>query len=103
MTLALFITHHFLLPLSIYYVLNGLSFGWNNMRTLAIMCGAFLIDVDHLLADPIFDSARCSIGFHPLHRLPLIAIVLLIPVVLRVWPLVIGLAVHFLLDGIDCL
>ena len=27
-----------------------------------------LIDIDHLLADPIYDPARCSITTHPLHR-----------------------------------
>lgn len=26
-----------------------------------------LIDLDHLLANPIYDPARCSINFHPLH------------------------------------
>jgi hypothetical protein len=32
-----------------------------------IMILTMLVDIDHLLADPIFDPARCSIGFHPLH------------------------------------
>ncbi len=27
-----------------------------------------LIDLDHLLADPIYDPARCSITTHPLHH-----------------------------------
>ena len=31
------------------------------------MYAVMLIDLDHLLATPIFDPARCSIGFHPLH------------------------------------
>ena len=31
------------------------------------MIATMLIDLDHLLADPIFDPNRCSIGFHPLH------------------------------------
>jgi hypothetical protein len=26
-----------------------------------------LIDIDHLLAKPIYDPTRCSINFHPLH------------------------------------
>ncbi|MEM9656727.1 MAG: DUF6122 family protein [Planctomycetota bacterium] len=34
-----------------------------------IMVGTMAIDLDHLLADPIFDPNRCSIGFHPLHTL----------------------------------
>lgn len=34
-----------------------------------IMLATMLIDLDHLLADPIFDPNRCSIGFHPLHTI----------------------------------
>ena len=34
-----------------------------------IMVGTMVIDLDHLLADPIFDPGRCSIGVHPLHSL----------------------------------
>lgn len=34
-----------------------------------IMLATMLIDADHLLATPIFDPDRCSIGFHPLHTL----------------------------------
>jgi hypothetical protein len=34
-----------------------------------IMVGTILIDLDHLLADPIFDPDRCSIGYHPLHTI----------------------------------
>ena len=26
------------------------------------------VDLDHLLANPIYDPCRCSIGFHPLHN-----------------------------------
>jgi len=33
----------------------------------ATMIGTMLFDVDHLLASPIFDPKRFSIGFHLLH------------------------------------
>lgn len=33
------------------------------------MVATMIIDLDHLLANPIFDPNRCSIGFHPLHGL----------------------------------
>ena len=36
-------------------------------RFAIVMLAANLIDLDHLLADPMFDPTRCSIGFHPLH------------------------------------
>ena len=35
------------------------------------------VDLDHLLADPIFDPHRMSIGFHPLHSYPAIAVYVL--------------------------
>ena len=62
-----------------------------------------LIDVDHLLADPIYDSQRCSVGFHPLHSWPAILLYLglCLPVSTRI--IGTGLIVHMLLDTGDCL
>jgi hypothetical protein len=62
-----------------------------------------LVDLDHLLADPIFDPARCSVGFHPLHSYPAIAgyaAMLLVPV-LRIAAT--GLLLHMGADYLDCL
>ncbi len=61
-----------------------------------------LVDLDHLLANPIYDATRCSIGFHPLHtELPIIAYV-----VLSLFPktrlIGMGLLIHMLLDSVDC-
>jgi hypothetical protein len=36
------------------------------------MLATMLVDVDHLLATPIFQEGRSSIGFHPLHTYPMI-------------------------------
>lgn len=67
-----------------------------------IFLGAMLIDLDHLLADPIFDPNRCSIGFHFFHST--IAILLytlfLIPKITRIYG--IALLWHILTDQIDC-
>ncbi len=38
------------------------------------MLATMIVDVDHLLADPIYDPERCSIGFHPLHSWPAIGV-----------------------------
>jgi len=42
---------------------------WRRGWTLAylIMVATMLVDIDHLLASPIYSPNRCSIGFHPLH------------------------------------
>lgn len=68
---------------------------------LLLMMG-MAIDLDHLLADPIYDPGRCSIGFHPLHTfLPIVIYALmLIPVKTRIIGL--GLCIHIILDAIDC-
>jgi len=68
-----------------------------------VMVATMLVDLDHLLADPIYDPGRCSIGFHPLHTAPAIAVY----VALAVWPRTrlvgLGLVIHMALDGLDCL
>ena len=67
-----------------------------------IMLSGILIDVDHLLANPIFDPNRCSIGFHPLHSYFAIAfyIFLLVPKKSRLVAL--GLVIHIFADVVDC-
>ena len=34
-----------------------------------IMLSTIIIDLNHLVASPVFDANRCSIGFHPLHTI----------------------------------
>ena len=67
-----------------------------------IMFATMLVDLDHLLADPIYDPDRCGIGFHPLHSFPAIAAygLLLIPRLTRLPAL--GLIIHMALDALDC-
>jgi len=72
------------------------------MAWLVMMAG-MLIDLDHLLADTLYDPLRCSLTAHPLHG-PLPALVYL----LMLWPrktrlLGCGLLIHLALDGSDCL
>lgn len=73
-------------------------------KAALIMIATLLIDLDHLLADPVFDPNRCSIGFHPLHTLwagLLYASVLLIPS----WKwraFAVGCLWHLATDAIDC-
>ena len=72
-------------------------------KVLFIMLLGLLIDLDHLLATPIFDDSRCSINFHPLHSYIAMGcyVVLLIPKATRI--IAIGLCIHILADSIDCL
>jgi len=67
-----------------------------------IMFSGMLIDLDHLLANPIFDPNRCSINFHPLHSYfaILVYLFLLIPKKSRL--VAIGLVIHIIADVVDC-
>lgn len=56
---------HFFVP----FVFAKLFWRENWWRAGLIMVGTMLIDLDHLLANPVSDPSRCSIGFHPLHTL----------------------------------
>jgi len=67
-----------------------------------VMMATMVVDLDHLLARPVFDPNRCSIGFHPLHTWPAVVAYAL----LAAWPRTrwagIGLLIHMVLDLIDC-
>ena len=72
-------------------------------RVWVIMFSTMLVDLDHLLADPIYDPDRCSVGFHPLHTYPAMAGYFLFAVWPRTRLLGIGLMIHMALDALDCL
>jgi len=89
---------HFLLPL----VVALLFFKTKWKYAYLIMIGGMLIDLDHLLATPIFDPNRCSIGFHPLHSsfAMLFYFFLCFPKKSRLVGL--GLVIHIIADTVDC-
>jgi len=67
-----------------------------------IMVLAMVIDLDHLLADPVYDPNRCSIGFHPLHTFPAAAIYALMLLVPALRIVSAGLLIHLGVDATDC-
>ena len=67
------------------------------------MLAAILIDVDHLLATPIFDPNRCSINFHFLHQYWAMALYVVFLFIKPLRIIGIGLLIHMLADWIDCL
>ena len=71
-------------------------------RAFLVLLAGWSIDIDHLLASPIYDPDRCSLGFHPLHTAPaaLAYACLLLPARTRL--LGAGLLLHLGLDGLDC-
>lgn len=107
---------HFIVPLMV-----AIAFYRSRWRhATLIMIATMLVDADHLLASPIYDPTRCSIGFHPLHTTPAIifyAVLFLLPLVTRrkaldkglnsivraVHLVGLGLLIHMALDCIDCM
>lgn len=67
------------------------------------MLAGWLIDLDHLLADLVYEPARCSIGFHPLHTLPAMFVYGLLGLSRRTRLLGLRLLIHIGLDALDCL
>lgn len=90
---------HFALPV----IVGVLFYPGKRLKAVLILLSGILIDLDHLLADPIFDPNRCSIGFHPLHSYWAIALymLLLVPKPTRIFG--IALMLHILADSVDCL
>lgn len=83
-----------------------LAFAWypgRSWKVLLLLWAGILIDLDHLLANPVFDPNRCSIGFHPLHTWPAIAFYLLLLVSPRTRLAGLALCIHILADTADCL
>lgn len=92
---------HFVFPLVIAYFYNAKD--WK--RIYLLLLSTMLVDMDHLLANPIFDANRNSVGFHYLHTYPAIGIYLVVFIFgkshLRI--LALGLLFHMLTDFQDSL
>lgn len=90
---------HFGLPLFVAY------FFFKSHWKIAylIMIAGMLIDLDHLLATPIFSPGRCSINFHPLHTYYAIAVYFGFLFFKKTRILGLGLVIHILADSVDCL
>ncbi len=67
-----------------------------------VLISTMLVDLDHLVADPIYDAARCSIGFHPLHKIWFVCLYVVLCFIPKTRLVGIGLSVHMALDSIDC-
>jgi hypothetical protein len=80
---------------------RGFADRWK--RAWLIMVSTLIIDLDHLLANPVYDPQRCGIGFHPLHSYLAIVVYLAMAILPKTRIFAIGLIIHVLLDGVDCI
>ena len=90
---------HLLVPGLIAWVFfrNNWKIAW------LIMIATMLVDVDHLIADPVFMANRCSINFHPLHSYIAIGVYFLMTLFKKVRIVGVGLIFHMITDYLDCL
>ena len=95
---AIHLALHALVPLAIAL----LFFRSRWRQAWLIMLATMLVDLDHLLADPIFEANRCSIGFHPLHTYTAITGYLLMSLWSPTRLVGIGLLIHMAVDASDC-
>ena len=73
-------------------------------KAYLILIATMLVDLDHLLATPIFMANRCSINFHPLHTYYAMVFYVALLFFPRPYRIIgIGLLFHMLTDYIDCL
>ncbi len=71
-------------------------------RAFLLLLAGWAIDLDHLLASPVYAPDRCSLGFHPLHTAPAAVAYACLLLPARTRLLGAGLLLHLGLDGIDC-
>ena len=89
---------HFLVPA----IVASLFYQKMSFKAWLIMIATMIVDLDHLLANPMYDPNRCSIGFHPLHSYLAVVIYVGLLFVPRVRLIAIGLVIHMALDYADC-
>ena len=92
---------HLLMP----FLWGKLFWREKGLKAGAIMLATMAIDLDHLLADPIFAPDRCGIGFHPLHThwAGFVYMGLLAAPSWQVRAVGLGCLWHLSTDAIDCL
>ena len=73
------------------------------LKAWLIMMLTMTVDLDHLLASPVYAPERCGINFHPLHTYPAIGAYFLFLFVPKLRIIGVGLLLHMGLDFIDCI
>ena len=98
-SLILHYSLHFFLPL----IIAILFFKKEWKKVYVIMMLTMIVDLDHLLADPIYQADRCSINFHPLHSYYAIALYFIMSFFRKPYNVIgIGLVLHMMADFTDC-
>lgn len=91
---------HLVFPLALAFIFFRKE--WK--KAYLILLATMLVDLDHLLADPIFQPDRCGINFHPLHTYYAMGVYFILLFLKKPFNIIgLGLLFHMLTDYIDCL
>lgn len=90
---------HFAVPAVLALVVKARPW-W---KVYALLMLGMVVDVDHVLASPLYDPLRCGMGFHPLHTWPAVLLYMGLTAYRPTRVVGVGLLVHMLLDTLDCL
>ena len=93
---------HLLLHAVVPLVVAWVAFRPRWRRAWAVMLATMVVDLDHLVADPLYDPNRCSINTHLLHTPLPIAVYVALAIHPRTRLVGLGLVLHMLLDLHDC-
>jgi len=90
---------HFVFPL----LIAKFFFKENWQKAYLLMLATMIVDVDHIFANPVFDPNRSSVGFHILHRYPMVLLYFLGTVFLKgnYRIIAVGLLFHVITDFQD--
>jgi hypothetical protein len=95
-----------ILHIALHFIVPGVVARWvfteRWKRAWFIMVLTNMVDLDHLLAIPIYDPNRCGIGFHPLHSYLAVIAYLAMTATAKTRLVGVGLVIHMALDGLDC-
>lgn len=95
---------HYFMHLGVPFFIAIIFFRKDWKWVYIILLATMLVDLDHLLADPVFQSNRCSINYHPLHTYYAMGVYMILLFFRRPFNIIgIGLLFHMLTDFIDCM
>ena len=94
---------HYFLHLVFPFFIAFIFFRNEWKKVYLILLATMLVDLDHLFANPIFQSNRCSINFHFLHTYYAMLGYVVLLFFRKPFNIIgIGLLFHMLTDFIDC-
>ena len=95
---------HYFLHLVFPFFIAFVFFRKEWKKAYLILLATMLVDLDHLLASPIFEANRCSINFHPLHTYYAMIVYVVLLFFKKPFNIIgIGLLFHMLTDLTDCM